>query len=185
MIEFGKILRTAREARGYSISQLAELTHITSSAIEDLENENFSRFPAPIYGRGFVKLYCEAVGLEAKPLVDEFMDIYNGARELNIKDRPIAGEENKITIPKTDEPERAPITESTPPSAPHAYRWVLYRWVILGAVIIAIIWGICIGVGALYRATTDNKAEAQLAPAETETPVAPRTPTKIPPLYID
>ena len=185
MIEFGKILRTAREARGYSISQLAEITHITSSAIEDLENENFSRFPAPIYGRGFVKLYCEAVGLEAKPLVDEFMDIYNGARELNIKDRPVAGEENKITIPQTEEPERAPIAEPTPPSAPHAYRWVLYRWVILGAVIIVLIWGICAGVGALYRATTDNKAEAPTAPVKTEMPKAPRTPTKIPPLYID
>ena len=29
MIEFGKILREAREAKGYTISQIAEITHIT------------------------------------------------------------------------------------------------------------------------------------------------------------
>ena len=65
MIEFGKTLRAAREAKGYTVSQLAEATRLMHQVVEDLENENFTRIPAPIYGRGFVKLYCEAVGLDS------------------------------------------------------------------------------------------------------------------------
>ena len=63
MIEFGKTLRSAREAKGYTASQVAEMTHIKPSVLDGLENEDFSMIAAPIYGRGFVKLYCEAVGL--------------------------------------------------------------------------------------------------------------------------
>ena len=75
-MEFGKSLREAREAKGYTVAQIAETTHIMPSVIEGLENEDFSRIAAPIYGRGFVKLYCEAVGLEPKPMVDEFMNFF-------------------------------------------------------------------------------------------------------------
>ena len=91
MIEFGKTLRSAREAKGYTVSQIAEMTHLKSQTVEGLENEDFSMIAAPIYGRGFVKLYCEAVGLEQKPLVDEFMAIMNGEHEIAIKERPNAG----------------------------------------------------------------------------------------------
>ena len=89
MIEFGKTLRNAREAKGYTVSQIAEMTHLKSSTIEGLEHEDFSMIAAPIYGRGFVKLYCEAVGLEPKPLVDEFMAIMSGEHEIAIKERPV------------------------------------------------------------------------------------------------
>ena len=90
MIEFGKTLRNARESKGYTVSQIAETTHLKSSVVEGLENEDFSMIAAPIYGRGFVKLYCEAVGLDPKPLVDEFMAIMNGEHEIAIKERPVA-----------------------------------------------------------------------------------------------
>lgn len=145
MIEFGLTLRTAREAKGLSISQIAEKTHMMSSMVEDLENERFSRIVAPIYGRGFVKLYCNAVGLDPKPLVDEFMDIYNGNRPPTIREREGAPRQTPVTIPEpvevpesvpepqeeTVEPETetteyaAPVgTESQPEAAedPHSYQ---------------------------------------------------------------
>ena len=80
MIEFGKTLRTARESKGLTPGQIAEKTHMMVQVVEGLEKEDFSKIVAPIYGRGFVKLYCEAVGLEPKPLVDAFMEIYSGNR---------------------------------------------------------------------------------------------------------
>ena len=85
MSEFGETLRNAREAKGLSITQIAEATNMLPQQIEDLENENFTRIAAPIYGRGFVKLYCGVVGLDPKPLVQEFMDIYNGNKQPTIK----------------------------------------------------------------------------------------------------
>jgi hypothetical protein len=88
MIEFGKTLRTAREAKGLTPGQIAERTHMMIQVVEGLENEDFSRIVAPIYGRGFVKLYCEAVGLEPKPLVDAFMAIYGGRGATVTKSAP-------------------------------------------------------------------------------------------------
>ena len=117
MIEFGKTLRSAREAKGYSVSQIAEMTHLKSSAVEGLENEDFSMIAAPIYGRGFVKLYCEAVGLEPKPLVDEFMAIMNGEREIAIKERPVA------EPPTAEEPPPPPPPIPTPaPEEPDLFQ---------------------------------------------------------------
>ena len=108
-MEFGKSLREAREAKGYTIAQVAETTHIMTSVIEGLENDDFSRIAAPIYGRGFVKLYCQAVGLEAKPFVDEFMAIMNGEHEIKIRERPVA---------RTDEPVPAPAPAPANPAPP-------------------------------------------------------------------
>lgn len=110
MIEFGKTLKDAREAAGLSIQQIAERTHMMSAMIEDLENERFNRIVAPIYGRGFVKLYCETVGLDPKPLVAEFMEIFTGTRSPTIRERVIVN-----TPPPAPEPEPAPIIEAAQP----------------------------------------------------------------------
>lgn len=113
MIEFGNSLRTAREAKGLTIAQLAETTKMLPAVIENLENEDFTRIAAPIYGRGFVKLYCEAVGLEAKPFVDEFMEILNGNRQPAIRERPVAHAEPP---PKSEPIPVSPVGEPPAPS---------------------------------------------------------------------
>ena len=143
MIEFGATLRAAREAKGYTIAQIAEATHMAPSTVEDLEREDFSRIAAPIYGRGFVKLYCETVGLDTKQFVAEFMDIYNGNRDIGIKERPVkaapepapepnpAPEPEPAAIPKppapppqgdlfAPQPEPAPAPEPLPETAPES-----------------------------------------------------------------
>lgn len=99
MIEFGKTLREAREAKGLGIDDIAKTTHMMARQIDALEHEDFSSFAAPIYGRGFVKLYCEAVGLDPKIMVAEFMDIFTGNREPTIRVR----EETPAEPSRTDE----------------------------------------------------------------------------------
>ena len=293
MIEFGNSLRRAREAKGYTVAQIAELTHMSPTTVSELEADNVSRIPAPVYGRGFVKLYCEAVGLEAKPFIDEFMAIYNGTRDIGIKERPTppppAPEPapSPAVVAEPPPPEPAPVIASEPPPVaqpvapePPPSRPILeqplfsepaaataapvpavappppakdtafeddaiitaadvesssdprplsryatpvrqrnepsvspavWRIGILGAVALLVLWGIAVGVRALYRATsggepTDDKttvpasvepakpAETQ-KPAEAQKPAKPassapaqktqRTPQKIPSLYLD
>ena len=48
MIEFGSTLRSAREAKGLTTRQLADMTHLLVQQIEALEREDFSRIAAPI-----------------------------------------------------------------------------------------------------------------------------------------
>ena len=112
MIEFGYTLRKAREAKGLTTKDIAQSTHMMVQMVEDLENENFAKIAAPIYGRGFVKLYCEAVGIEAKPLINEFMEIYNGNRPATIRMRePAESARPAVAVPP-------PVAENPIPAAP-------------------------------------------------------------------
>lgn len=77
---FGETLKNARTQKGLSPSDVAEATHMMVQIVEDLEGEDFRRIAAPIYGRGFVKLYAELLELEPEPLIRDFMDLYTGAR---------------------------------------------------------------------------------------------------------
>lgn len=85
MIEFGNALKSAREAKGLTTSQVAQETHIMVQIVEDLEHNRFSRIPAPIYGRGFIKLYCGLLRLDPKPFIDEYMAVINGEHETPIQ----------------------------------------------------------------------------------------------------
>lgn len=82
MNDFGNTLRQFRERAGMTTADVAAKTHMIIQQVEDLEHENFNRIAAPIYGRGFVKLYCNAVGIDdPRPFINEFMEIYSGNRE--------------------------------------------------------------------------------------------------------
>ena len=85
-MDFGSTLKAAREARGLTTSQLAAQTRILVQTIEGMERNDFKRIPAPIYGRGFVKLICECLDLDPVIMVPAFMSAYNG--EPQIPDEP-------------------------------------------------------------------------------------------------
>lgn len=104
-MDLGYTLRKAREDKGLSTSEVAQRTHMLIQQVEALEKEDFSKIAAPIYGRGFVKLYCEAVGIQDyKPFVDEFMEIYSGNRPATIRMRKTVSEPIQEEMkPKVDE----------------------------------------------------------------------------------
>lgn len=108
-MDLGYTLRKAREDKGLSTSEIAQRTHMLVQQVEALEKEDFSKIAAPIYGRGFVKLYCEAVGiLDPKPFVDEFMEIYSGNRPATIRMRQTASETIPEIKPTPNEPVPSP-----------------------------------------------------------------------------
>jgi len=124
MSEFGKTLRAAREAKGLTTGQIAEQTHMMVQTVEGLENEDFSKIVAPIYGRGFVKLYCEAVGLDPKPLVDTFTEIYADRHAAppaaKVAEPPSAAPAREVppAPPKRPEPASEPKPDEPPPKFP-------------------------------------------------------------------
>ena len=113
-MSLGNTLRTAREACGLTTSELAARTHMLVQIVEGLEDEDFRRIPAPIYGRGFIKLYCEAVDLDPKPLQAEFMDLFNRA-----KDAPAKNVMPEVrSRPQTAEPPPQPIAPAQEAAEP-------------------------------------------------------------------
>ena len=115
-MSFGQTLRAAREAKGLSTSELAAQTHLLVQIVEGLENEDFRRIPAPIYGRGFVKLYCETVGLDPKPLQAEFMTLYNMRKDAPEKVPPPAPPKPAPVTPPPPAPEPKPVIVPPPPA---------------------------------------------------------------------
>ncbi|MDP1696313.1 MAG: DUF4115 domain-containing protein [Xanthomonadaceae bacterium] len=59
----GHQLRSARIAKGYSISDMAARMRVLSHVIEDIECERYDRLGASIYVRGHLQSYCRQLGL--------------------------------------------------------------------------------------------------------------------------
>jgi cytoskeletal protein RodZ len=62
-------LRSAREAQGLTIHQVAELTKIKSEHIRCLESGDYDIFSAPVYIRGFVRTYSSLLRLEVPSVI--------------------------------------------------------------------------------------------------------------------
>lgn len=69
----GEILKQKRLERNFTKEYIAERTHMMAATIEALENEDFKKIPAAIYGRGFIKTYCKVLDINPQPLIDEYM----------------------------------------------------------------------------------------------------------------
>jgi cytoskeletal protein RodZ len=67
--EIGQHLRSAREARGLSVADVARGTHIRPAYITALEDDRLEELPAPVYARGFLRNYATFLGLDAEDLV--------------------------------------------------------------------------------------------------------------------
>ncbi|MFA5043922.1 MAG: helix-turn-helix domain-containing protein [Kiritimatiellia bacterium] len=72
MESIGKILKAARERRQISVADVVTATKMTSAYVAAIEADDFKVFVAPIYARGFIKLYAECVGLDPTPLQKQF-----------------------------------------------------------------------------------------------------------------
>lgn len=72
----GEQLRQARLSRDITASQVAAETKMKVQTVEAIERNNFDRIPAPIYCKGFIRLYAEYVGLDPQPLIDEYVAAY-------------------------------------------------------------------------------------------------------------
>ena len=74
----GPTLQEARLKKQLTTSQVAERTRMKVQFVEDLERDDFHRMAATIYGKGFIRLFAECVGLDPKPLVADYIRSVEG-----------------------------------------------------------------------------------------------------------
>lgn len=74
MPALGEEFRSAREARGLTLSDVAEQIHIRSVYLNAIENEEWPSIGAPVYVRGFIRTYARFLGLDAEAAVARFND---------------------------------------------------------------------------------------------------------------
>lgn len=80
----GEKLRNARLNAKLTTAQVAAATRMKVQIIEDIEREDFRRIAAPIYGKGFIRLFAEKVGLDPVPLVEEYMGRFNSPVQVQL-----------------------------------------------------------------------------------------------------
>lgn len=68
----GQQLETARQAKGLSVSEAGHATKILSKFIEAMEADDFGALSAPVYAKSFIKMYATYLGIDARPLVEEY-----------------------------------------------------------------------------------------------------------------
>jgi cytoskeleton protein RodZ len=66
-VEFslGAYLRAGRERAGLPVNAVSSACRITPQFLHALEADRFDLLPAPVYVRGFIRAYCQQVGLDA------------------------------------------------------------------------------------------------------------------------
>lgn len=74
--DFGTTLRKAREARGVSLSEIAETTKISTAVLQALESNEIGELPGGIFTRSFVRSYAGAVGLDPEETVQAFLEAF-------------------------------------------------------------------------------------------------------------
>jgi cytoskeletal protein RodZ len=72
MSALGEEFRSAREARGLSLSDVAERLHIRSVYLAAIEDEDWNAIGAPVYVRGFMRTYARFLGIDAEAAVARF-----------------------------------------------------------------------------------------------------------------
>jgi cytoskeletal protein RodZ len=68
----GGELRARREELGITVYEAFRRTHVPANYIEALERADVQALPATCYAVGFLKSYCEFLGLEEDRYVDSF-----------------------------------------------------------------------------------------------------------------
>lgn len=69
----GQRLESARQSKGVSVSEAGRATKILGKFIEAMEADDFGALSAPVYAKSFIKMYAKYLGLDAAPLVEEYV----------------------------------------------------------------------------------------------------------------
>lgn len=68
----GESLRQAREARGWSVAEVAGQLNLTAQRLSQLEAGDFDKLPGTTFARGYIRAYAKLLGLDQARLVLEF-----------------------------------------------------------------------------------------------------------------
>ncbi len=84
----GEKLRQARDARGLTLSEVAEQTRISALYLESIENDDYRGLPGGIFNKGFVKSYAKFVGVKEEEALADYSQLMaqaNIAEETELK----------------------------------------------------------------------------------------------------
>ena len=83
VIEVGERLKEARQAKGYTLDDLQQITKIQKRYLVAIEEGNLNVLPGNFYARAFIKQYADTVGLNGDQLLSEHTDTIPSPQDRN------------------------------------------------------------------------------------------------------
>jgi cytoskeletal protein RodZ len=74
--DIGEYLRQAREAKSISIDEIAINTRIRPDFLIAMEEGRASDLPEAVYIQGFIRRYCDVIGIDGTPIASKFGDLF-------------------------------------------------------------------------------------------------------------
>jgi len=109
MASAGDYLRELRDRRGISLEEISRVTRVSSSYLEALESDRHSALPAPVFTRGFIRAYCQALGESP----DEALARYDGREGgAPVTPRPTAVAGAPVPVAASEPPSRSAVLVS-------------------------------------------------------------------------
>jgi cytoskeletal protein RodZ len=72
----GEYLRQAREAKSITIDEVAINTRIRPAFLVALEEGHADELPEAVYVQGFIRRYCDVIGIDSVPITSKFGDLF-------------------------------------------------------------------------------------------------------------
>ena len=72
LTEIGSHLRNLRAKKGLSLEEIATKTMVQQRFLDAIEKGEIEQLPEPLYIRGFIRRFAEALGIEGTPLSESF-----------------------------------------------------------------------------------------------------------------
>lgn len=152
MATIGQSLRAAREKKGVTASQAAAAIRAKVQVVEAMERDDFKRMAAPMYAKSFIKLYAEYLGLDAAPLVREYMELH-APKERS----PLVPEEPDRAGDEAAAKRRAERAQAVRKAlADLANRWTRRAGIAVGLVVVLVI--LLLAAGRCSRRVVRNEA---------------------------
>src|SRR5437762_3174728 len=160
MASVGDYLRDLRDRRGISLEEISRVTRVASGYLEALESDRFSALPPPVFTRGFIRAYCQALGESP----DEALARYDG-REGDMLAPPRPAAPSSMSAPATEGEARS-------------------RSAVLVSFVLLVILGMALfAVALMTQPAREERVERrapQPAPSETEASAPASRPTPAP-----
>ena len=98
-VGFGEELRRNRLVREVSLESIASATKISKRHLEALERGDFSRLPAPVFTRGFIRAYAGYLGLDPEEMVNAYLsDAVNASPRVDPRSEGVVSRPRSLAI---------------------------------------------------------------------------------------
>ncbi len=109
MESIGEMLRQARHNKRASLEDASRATKVKVDILEKLEAGEFDQLVAPLYTKGFLKLYADYLGMDSQAIVDEYVRSQGGLRRQGLTIETAVSAKAKRKMPELKLPVRSVV----------------------------------------------------------------------------